>query len=91
MEVTVHFVKKHACRGAAVTVMCKNAVIDYHGRNMGVAGMLSKSSFTYIKICRKGTGNFGTDPPSQFVECAMALDADLIWRETTADICAIVK
>ncbi len=90
MEVTVQMVKNMLAGGAAVTVMCKNAGIDYHLVDMGVAGTFESHPLLISRSAGKGTGNFRHGPAMSIQECAMALDAGFdLGCETTADICAM--
>ncbi|NLG16782.1 MAG: nicotinate-nucleotide--dimethylbenzimidazole phosphoribosyltransferase [Fibrobacter sp.] len=89
-EVTVQMVNNMLSGGAAVTVMCKNAGIDYRIVDMGVEGFFDPHPLLISHSSGKGTANFRRGAAMTAEECGRALEAGFeLGYGTAADICAV--
>ncbi len=74
-EVTMQMVMNMASGGAAISVLCKNAGIEYAVVDIGVAGDLPKNQGILHKKIAPGTANFLTGKAMTAEQCGQALQA----------------
>jgi nicotinate-nucleotide--dimethylbenzimidazole phosphoribosyltransferase len=76
-EVTMQMVMNMAAGGAAISVLCKNAGIDYSVVDIGVAGDLPKVDGIISQKIARGTENFAKGPAMTEEQCFKALQAGI--------------
>lgn len=83
-EVTMQMVVNMAAGGAAISVLCKNAGIDYSVVDIGVAGDLPKVEGIVYKKVAPGTSNFLHMPAMTEEQCkkALKIGGDLVLEES---------
>jgi nicotinate-nucleotide--dimethylbenzimidazole phosphoribosyltransferase len=89
-EVTVQMVLNMLAGGAAVTVMCKKAEIDYYIVDMGVDGIFDEHPLFINKKVDRGTKNFMQAAAMTEKECSTAVDAGIdVAQSLQCDIAAV--
>ncbi len=89
-EVTFQMVMNMASGGAAVSVMCESAQIEYHVVNMGVKADFPNHDRLIKASVGKGTKNFSIGPAMTKIECENAIIAGYtLGKELTCDIVGV--
>ena len=76
-EVTMQMVTNMASGGAAISVLCKNAGIDYAVVDIGVAGELPQDAGIISRKVARGTDNFAKGPAMTEEQCLQALQVGI--------------
>ena len=86
-EVTAQMVRNMLGGGAAVSVLCRNAGIDYRVVDMGVASDLPDHALLLKRAIATGTSDFTAGYAMSSGQCAAALETGIdIARESDADL-----
>ena len=89
-EVTAQMVLNMALGGAAISVMCQTASIDYHVVDVGSKGTYEDLPGLIQKKVAPGTRNFKTQPAMTARECREALQVGIdLAGESKADLLGI--
>ncbi len=89
-EVTKQMALNMASGGAAVSVMCRQAGIDYAVVDMGIAAKIPASPGIIDRKIGPGTRNFSKEPAMSADECLMAMEAGFaLVRDSGMDLVGV--
>ncbi|RKX75392.1 MAG: nicotinate-nucleotide--dimethylbenzimidazole phosphoribosyltransferase [Spirochaetes bacterium] len=89
-EVTVQMVKNMANVGAAISVLCKNAGIDYTVVDIGVESDAEPAPALLSRKVARGTKNFRREPAMSYEQCEKAIETGYVLaKDYQADLFGI--